>query len=523
MYVLIIENGYVIDGTGSPCFQADIGIKDERIIKMGSLKRDEALNRIDATGRVVSPGFVDIHSHSDFNILNAPFESNKIRQGVTTEVTGHCGYSLFPVTQESLPHFELLMKSNNMKLKIDWFSAKDFLDKVENQGVGVNFVPLVGHGIIRMLAMGFEARKATKEEMGKMKEFLKEAMEDGVFGFSTGLGYPPGCFSDISELIDLAKVVAGYRGVYTTHLREQGDNLIESVQEAIKIGEDSGVAVNISHIKAVGKKNWGKVKKALELVEEARNRKVSAICDFYPYNGTNQSLSSLLPNWIHEGGNEKLKERLTDVETIKRLEEEMGKKDLDFWSSIVIAEVKNEKNKELEGKTIAEISKMWDKNPIGTMCELLLEESFAVGVICKVVSEEDLRFVAKNPYVAVGSDGFALPDEIEGFKGHPRNFGTFPRFLGSFVLKEGVTTLEEAIRRITSLPTTFLGIKDRGLLKEGMYADIVVFNSEDITDKSTYEMPNRYPEGIEYVIVNGQIQIEMGKYHRIPCGKVLRR
>ncbi|MCK4260182.1 MAG: D-aminoacylase [Halanaerobiales bacterium] len=523
MYDLMIENGYIIDGTENSGYIADIGILNKRIVSIGNLKSESAEKKIDATNKVVSPGFIDIHSHSDFNILNAPFESNKIFQGITTEVTGHCGYSLFPVTKESLPHFELLLKSNNIKLNIDWLSAKDCLNKVDLQGIGVNFLSLVGHGILRMLVMGFQARKASEEEVEKMKKLLVEVMEDGAYGLSTGLGYPPGCFADTSELIELAKVVKRYDGVFTCHLRDQGDHLIESVKEIIKVAEESGVAVDISHIKSMGKKNWGKVKEALELVEEARKRGVNIICDFYPYIGTNEPLISLLPKWMHEGGNEKLIERLKDEKILKDLEIEMREKDADYWSSIIIAEVKSEKNKSLEGMTVAEVSDLWDKKPIHTVCELLLVEYCSVSVICKVTCEEDLKYVAKKPFIAIGTDGFALPDNIYDYKGHPRNFGTFPRFLGKLIREEGVATLEEGIRRITSLPAIFLGIKERGLLKEGMYADIVIFDDEKISDRGTYENPGQYPEGIDYVIVNGNVQIENGNYNRKSCGKVLRK
>ncbi|MTI65630.1 MAG: D-aminoacylase [Firmicutes bacterium] len=519
MYDLVIERGKIFDGTGKDYYIKDIGIKGEKIIKIGKLKNDTAKKRIDAKGYTVSPGFIDIHSHSDFGLFFAPYESNKIMQGITTEVTGHCGYSMFPILKERISIFKTLMEADNINVDINWSSASDFLDKLEKKGIGVNFVPLVGHGSIRMNVMGFEARSATEDEIEKMKVLLENAFKQGVFGLSTGLGYAPGSFSNTHELIELSKVIAKYNGIYATHLRDQGDNLLKSVNEAIKIGKKSKASIDISHLKASGKNNWGKVKNAIKLIEEAREEGLNIICDFYPYIAANNPMSALLPKWVHEGGSNRLLERLKT----KDIRDKIKKEDKVDWSKIIIAQVKNEKNKSFEGKRITEIANILKKDNIDTVSDLLIKEKGGISVICIVMCEDDVKDVSKYPFAAIGSDAIALPDHLKDFNGHPRNFGTFPRFLGKYVREEKVTTLKDAIRRMTSLPAQFLDIKNRGILKENNFADIVIFNENEIIDKNTFDTPFKYPEGMEYVIINGQIQVEKGKHKKISCGKILRK
>lgn len=522
MFDLIIENGIIIDGSGEKRYKSDVGIIEDTIVKIGDLKNCDSSNRINAEGLIVSPGFIDIHSHSDLGLLAAPFESNKIMQGVTTEVGGHCGYSLYPVLKDRIPFLKTVMESSNLKIDIDWCSTDEYLGKLEDMGIGVNLVTLVGHGVLRMNVLGFEGRKANKEETQKMKELLDKAMDEGAFGLSTGLGYPPGCFADTEELIELSEVVSRYNGIYATHLRDQGDYLLESVGEALEIGEKAGVAVDISHLKASNKKNWGKVNDALQLIEEAMEKGQQVICDFYPYDAAENSLSSLFPKWLHKGGVSKLIERLSTKDIKEKVKIEMSADD-DYWSRIIVSNIKSDRNKLVEGLSIKEIADIYNEDAFDTSVRLLIEENGAVDTVCRIMSEEDVMEVAKHPYAAVGSDAFALPDNIPSYKGHPRNYGTFPRFLGKYIRQDEAVSLEEGIRRMTSLPAQFIGIGNRGVIEEGKYADIVVFDKEKVIDKNRFSNPDIYPEGIEYVIINGHIQVEKGRHHKIPCGKVIRR
>ncbi|WP_432408306.1 N-acyl-D-amino-acid deacylase family protein [Wukongibacter sp. M2B1] len=522
MFDLIIKKGTIMDGAGEESYKADIGIIKDTIVKIGDLKGYNSIKEIDAEGLVVSPGFIDIHSHSDLGLLAAPFEKNKLMQGVTTEVGGHCGYSLYPIIKDKRSALQSLVEASNLNIDIDWCSTEDFLNKLEEEGIGANLVPLVGHGVLRMNVMGFEAREASQEEIHRMNELLAKAMEEGAFGLSTGLGYPPGCFADTNELIELSRTVSKYKGIYATHLRNQGDKLLESITESIEIGKKAGVSVDISHLKASKKRNWGKIDDALKLIEHARKDGVNIICDFYPYDAAEGPLSALFPNWLHEGGVSKLIERLSLKKTREKVKHEMNFDD-DYWSRIIVSDIMSEKNKSLQGKSIKEIGDIKNDDAFETAVKLLIEEEGAVSTVCKIMSEKDVIQVAKYPYAAVGSDAFALPEGIKNFKGHPRNFGTFPRFLGRFIREKDVITFEEGIRRMTSLPAEFLGIRNRGLIEEGKYADIVIFDKNEIIDKNNFENPLIYPIGIEYVIVNGHIQVEEGKLNKIPCGMVIRK
>lgn len=523
MYDIIIEGGTIVDGTGRSRFTADLGIVGERIVSVGRLDDAEAGLRIAAMGKVVAPGFIDIHAHSDMGAFFAPFVTNMVMQGVTTQVVGQCGYSLFPILPERKPLFMAALAASNQQATINWSTTREFLGMLQAYGVGVNLVPLVGHGSIRLNGVGFEARKATPEELEAMKKLVQDAMEDGVFGLSTGLGYAPGCFADLTELVELSKVVAQYGGAYTSHLRDQGQFLLESVAEAIAVGEQSGVAVDISHLKASAKPNWGKVREAHRLIEEAQQRGVDIICDFYPYTAANNSLASELPLWLNEGGMPKMLERLSSSEIREKVLSQLTEKDDEYWGMIVVSEVKSEANRALQGQSIVQIANNRGRTAFDTVCDLLIEEQGAVEVIGHIMCKDDLHFVAKQPYAAVGSDAFALPENVPAYMGHPRNFGTFPKFLGELVRKEELCTLEEGVRKMTSLPAGFFGIADRGVIKEGAYADIVIFDADEIIDRSTYEEPTRLPAGIDYVLINGQIQVEGAAHKHLRCGKILRK
>jgi N-acyl-D-amino-acid deacylase len=532
MFDVIIKNGKVIDGAGNPWFKADVGIDGQIISAIGRLSAEEASKIIDADGLVVSPGFIDMHSHSDFELLVNPKAESKIRQGITTEVIGNCGASAAPLND--------LMKAEARKadslieeaeLQLDWSTMKDYLSRLGRQGVAVNVVPLVGHGNLRACAMGFVDRPPTKTELEEMKKRLAQAMEEGAFGMSTGLIYPPGCYAETDELIELSRVVASYGGIYTSHIRDEGDKMLESVKEAIEIGEEAGIPVEISHHKSEGKANWGKVKESLKMIEEVRDRGIDVTCDVYPYVAASTGLSAELPHWAHEGGTEKLVQRLTDAETRARLIRELREEspdqasmlEVDIWDVTQIARCKN--HPDLEGKTVSEIAQTKHMDAFELVFDLLIDDA-AISVVCFLMCEDDVCTVLRHPVSMIGTDGWAVaPYGVLG-KGmpHPRSYGTFPRVLGKYVREERILMLENAIRKMTSLPAQKLGLRDRGIIREGMRADITIFNPETITDRATYQNPHQYPDGVEYVIVNGKIAVgERGHTGALAGGVLLPR
>lgn len=532
MFDTLILDGRVVDGAGNPWLRADVGIRDGKIVEIGDLGSASAHRIIHAKNLVASPGFIDIHSHSDFALIRDPKAESKIRQGVTTEVIGNCGLSAAPMRENTRKLLEKYLEPVRFKVKLNWSTMGEYLNQLEKQGIALNIASLVGHGTVRIAVMGFDNRPPIEGELDDMKTLVSQSMEDGVFGMSSGLIYPPGCYSDARELTELCRVVGKYGGTYTTHIRNEGDALIESVREAIEIGKLSGVPVEISHHKATGRANWGSVKETLKMIDEAREKGFDVTCDQYPYAASCTFLSAVVPTWAHEGGTEKLIARLKDPKIRRRLAREIEEGIPGWenpardsgWDKIMIVSVSSEKNKDLEGKTIAEISESREENPADVTFDLLIEEEAAAMVVLFEMCEEDVHTVMKHPVTMVGSDGLAVtPSGILGeVRQHPRSYGTFPRVLGKYVREKTVLTLEEAIRKMTSFPAQKLGLRDRGLIKEGMWADITIFDPSEIVDKGTYTDPNQFPKGIKYVIVNGKLVIEKGEHTGFLAGKVLR-
>jgi N-acyl-D-aspartate/D-glutamate deacylase len=535
-YDIVIKNGKIINGTGNPWFQADIGIRNGRIDKLGKLKRAEAERIIDAKGLFVCPGFIDAHSHSDFSIFFNNRVESTIRQGITTLIIGQCGFSLAPVNPARMntlleyisPHIP-----SDAKLNLEWTTFGEYLNRLEAEGCSSNLATLVGHGSVRIAVMGLEARPPKDEELGVMKMLVAEAMNAGAFGMSTGLIYPPGVFSNTYEIIELCKVVAKYDGVYASHIRGEGENLLDAVKEAIVIGEEAMVPVQISHHKASGRKVWGKTEETLKLMEEARLRGVEVTCDQYPYIAGSTSLITVLPPWAHEGGVGKLLTRLRNPETREKIRHDIehglpGWHNLILsygWDNIIVSSVKSEKNKIIEGKSLVEIMKLKDKpDAFTTLVDLLLEENGEVTIITYSMCEDDVRRVMKHPLQMVGTDSSSLAPygPLGRGKPHPRAYGSIPRILGKYVREEGILSIEDAVRKMTSLPAQKFKLKKRGLIMEGFWADIAVINPYTVIDKATFKEPHQYPEGIEYVIVNGEIVVEKGEHTGVLAGKVLR-
>jgi N-acyl-D-amino-acid deacylase len=521
-YDIIIEGGRVIDGSGNPWLKANVGVVAGKVETVGKLTRAEAERRVDAVGHVVAPGFIDIHSHSDYTVLIDPRVESKVRQGVTTEVVGNCGSSAAPMNAEVRAYREKYMRASlGEEFEFNWETMAEYMALIDASGTSFNVVPMVGQGTTRQNVMGYENREPTRSELEEMKGLVVEALEDGAWGMSTGLIYTPSTFAKTDEIVELAKVLKEHDGVYFSHIRGEGETLLEAVEEAIEIGERTGVPVHIAHFKASGKAYWGKTKNSLRLVEEGRRKGVDVTFDQYPYIAGSTGLSALMPHWAQEGGADRLLERLRDPEIRRKIKDGPATVTRD-WASVMIASTKN--HPQYEGKTVAEVAELEGKDEMDTVFDLLIAEEAQVAIVSFGMSEEDVRRVMRSPFGMVGSDGSAVaPKGILGRgKPHPRSYGTFPRVIGHYV-REGVITLQEAVRKMTSAPAQRLGLRDRGLLREDYKADIVVFDPATVEDEATFTDPHRFASGILYVIVNGSVVVDGGEHTGALPGRVLRK
>ena len=519
-YDLIIKGGRVVDGTGNPWFRADIGIKNGKIVSVRRSITGETNKMINAEGMIVAPGFIDMHSHDDLIFFKDITNKPKILQGVTTVVCGNCGMSPAPVRRETLDILESYISILGEEIHFDWTTYGDYLEKLEELSpLGTNFAGLVGHGTLRIAVMGMEDRDPTPAEMEEMKNLLAQSMKDGAFGMSTGLIYPPGVYSKTEELVELSKIVARYGGYYATHMRDESDAVIDSIAEAIRIGREADIPVEISHLKVADRRNWRRMVEVLRMIETAREEGIDITADAYPYVASSTYLAALLPPWAHKGGEKKLKERCRDPEVrekmMKFIKEQGGW--VDDWGSIIITY--SPSHPEFVGKSVAEISKEVGKDAWELVFDIIAEDGVDAEMIEFAMCEEDVEKAVSHPYVMVGTDGL---DTGVG-QPHPRTYGTFPRVLRKYVIERKILSLEDAVRKMTSLPAQKLGLKDRGLIREGFWADIVVFNPKTIADRATYQKPRTPPEGIKYVIVNGVVEVEDGKLTGGLAGRVLRR
>lgn len=525
---VLLKNGTIIDGTGEKPFKADLLIEDDRILKIQENIELMDVETIDVEGKIVCPGFIDTHSHSDLMILVNPYNETKIRQGITTEVLGQDGISMAPLPKEYIsPWRKNLAGLDGDTDEIDWTyeTTDNYLKMMEHKGIGLNQSYLVPHGNVRMEAMGLEGREATDEEIQKMCEITRREMESGAYGLSTGLIYIPCAYSETKELIEMCKVVAEFDGLFVVHQRSEADTILQSMEEVIQIGKLSGVRIHFSHFKVCGKKSWKYIDDVIKLLEKAQAEGVKISFDQYPYVAGSTMLGVVLPPWAHAGGTDKLLERLSDNEMrarmVKDIQEGIPGWDnfIDFagFDQIFVTSVKTEKNEKFIGKSLEEIGKLQGKSPYDATFDLLLEEENAVGMVDFYGLEEHVITFLKRPEQNVCTDG------LLGGKPHPRAYGAFPRVLGKYVREERALSLEEAIFKMTKKPAELLGLKKRGTLKEGNFADIVVFNPNTIIDKGTFVDPVQYPEGIDYVIINGNLVIDNGEYKKILAGEVLRK
>ncbi|KYK35524.1 MAG: D-aminoacylase [Theionarchaea archaeon] len=536
MYDTIIKNGKIIDGTGNPWYSSDIRIRNGKIAKIAPhLKGDR---EIDATKMVICPGFIDMHSHTDFILPFFNTMDSFIRQGITTCVVGMCGSSLAPIHPEKVEEFKRDASTFIPLFKdidITWHTFTEYVEEMGNMKIPGNLVLVVGYENIRIAGgAGHENRLPTSKELNRMKELVKEAMEAGAFGMSTGLIYAPQVYVSTEEIIELAKVVAAYDGLYFSHIRDEGKRLVEAVKEFIRIVEESKCrGGQIAHLKASGKPFWGASIEVLQIIEEANDRGINVTCDSYPYNRGCSSLVTALPPWAREGGHEKIMERLQNPEDRERIKREITQGvESERWENwigvngfdrLYVALVNTEKWRDTIGKNISEITILKGKSDEWeTFFELLIDEELGVSITLETMDEEDIRQIMTSRYQMVGTDGMGMPKTSVLPVSHPRFCGTFPRILGRYVREEKVLALEDAIRKMTSFPAQRLGLQDRGLLKEHMWADVVIFDPETVIDTATYEEPDRFPEGIHYVMINGETVVENGKQMKRYPGKVLR-
>jgi N-acyl-D-amino-acid deacylase len=495
---VVIRNTRLVDGSGNPWYRADIAVRGDRIAAIGNLKDWHGLKEIDAKGQIAAPGFIDVHTHIEGDEAENPQATNFIFDGVTSVITGNCGSST---------------------TEIEKYYA--WLDSLK---VSVNVGTLLGQNNIRRAVMGRANRVATEDELKRMDTIVHNAMQEGALGMSTGLIYIPGSYTPTEEIVRLAKIVSSYGGIYATHMRNEGDSVVAAINEALHIGREANIPVEISHFKVSGQQNWGRSKETLSLVEAARREGLDVTIDQYPYTASSTSMSTLFPDWALADGQDSINSRLANLQlrdSIKNsMKKSLGNRGLKHWSYAVVAYYSTDTN--YNGKSIEEINK-WLKRPYTTDSEAelicLMMEKGGAGMVFHGMSEEDVKYFMKYPFNMFASDasirifGRGAP--------HPRGYGTNARVLGRYVREQKVMPLEEAIRRMTSLPAQRFGLNDRGLLREGMAADIVIFDENSVTDQSTFDKPHQYSTGFSYVLVNGKITLEQGNHNGTRAGTIL--
>jgi N-acyl-D-amino-acid deacylase len=550
----LITNGFIFDGTPSQPYKADVGISSDKIVfvnkksKVRSQKsRVTAAKIIDARNLAVAPGFIDTHSHSEFTLLADSRAEGKVCQGITTEINGNCGLSAAPLYGDALIQREDDLR--DLGIRERWSTFSQYFHILKKRGIAINFATLAGHGNIRASAIGYEDNRPDEIALKKMKTFLKKTISEGALGLSAGLIYPPGVYSETEELVELCKVLSepcnplshlvsnhpsssfskwekGGVGIYTTHMRSEGDRLLESIEETIRIGMETGIKIHISHIKTSGRENWNKIGRVLSLMEEAGKQGVSLTCDAYPYTASSTDLDTVLPSWVYSGGREGELKRLKET----RLREQIKKQILDidpakdYWKKISISSVSSEKNRWMEGRSLYDIASLQGKEPVDILFDILIEERLMVSAIFASMHEGNLKKFLSLPYCMIGTDSSARSFSGPTYKGkpHPRGFGSFPRFLGKYVRGERLMSMGEGIHKITMLPAQRFGIHKRGIIKRGAYADIVIFDHERVMDKPTFKDPFLKSEGIYYVFVNGVPALREGQLTDSKSGRILR-
>jgi dihydroorotase/N-acyl-D-amino-acid deacylase len=528
---LLITNGHIIDGTGAPWYQGDVGIRGGKIAAIGHLAGAAAKRTVDAQGKVVAPGFIDMLGQSEITILVNPHLPSKIYQGITTEVTGEGG--------SAAPLNDAIIKADRVSwdhygVTPTWRTYREYFARLRKQGIGINVADYVGATQVRRMVLGDDNRAPTPAELERMKSLVRDAMRDGAIGLSTSLQYAPAPYAKTEELIALASEAAKAGGTYASHIRDEGNGILPALDEAFRIGREAKIPVEIWHLKAAGKSNWGRMPEIVARIAQARRDGIDVAADTYAYPAAFNTFSAFIPPWAHDGGDKKMIERLKDPATRERIRKELLTPSSDWnneWQQVtgpegfVISAVQNPKLLPLQGKSIAEIAKMWNKDPIDTAMDILIEDEGFTMVGLFIMNEPDVALALQQPWTSICNDsqGTGLDGVLGREHPHPRAYGTFPRILRKYVRDEHTLTLEEAIRKFTSLPAQRMRFADRGVLKTGMWADVVIFDPDQVRDLATFDQPNQLSEGMRFVLVNGVPVIDEGKMTKALPGQVITR
>ena len=527
---IVVTHGRIIDGTGSPWYSGDIGIRGGKIAAIGNLTGSARTRTIDAHGHVVTPGFIDMLGQSELTILVDPRLPSKIYQGITTEITGE-GESVAPLNDAIRRSGK--KQSDLLGIAADWQTFRQYFARLEKQGIGINVADYVGATSVRRMVLGDNDVQPTPAQLEQMRQLVRQAMLDGAVGLSTSLEYPPAPYAKTEELVALASVAAEFGGIYATHMRSESTAILQSLDEVIRIAREAQIPVEVWHFKVAGKPSWGHMPEAVAKIEAARAEGVDIAADTYAYTAWGNGLSAFIPPWAHDGGTAKLLERLKDPADRRRIRRDMLTPS-DEWEnewqqipgpeSILIGQVQNPKLLPLQGKTIAEVAKLWNKDPIDTIFDLLIDDDAFTGVAVSGMSEPDVVLALEQPWVSIDNDSSGVsPEGILGREhAHPRAYGTFPRILRKYVREEHKLALEDAIRKFSALPSQRLRLEGRGLLRVGMWADITIFDPATIRDLATFDNPNQLSQGMDYVLVNGVPVIDQGRMTGARPGKVLR-
>ena len=529
-YDLLIVGGRLVDGSGNPWTREDLAVRGDRIVARGRLAGAPARRVIDAGGHIVAPGFIDMLGQSEFNLLVDSSAESKIRQGITTEITGEGG-SPAPQNPKTLADLDPFVA--RFKLEIDWKDFDGYFARLERQGTAINLGSYVGATQVRQMVLGSENRAPSATELAEMQRLVKEAMEQGALGLSSSLVYAPANYARTDELVALARVAAAHGGLYASHLRGEGRGIFAALDEAFTIAREARIPVEIFHLKLAGKEMWGRMGEVISRIEAARAAGLDVAADQYPYVAGATSLSASVPPWAHAGGREDLLNRLRDPGTRARLRREISQPgegwENFYWmaggaESVLISSVNHPELKSYEGKRLSEVARERGEDPIEALFDVLLADQAQTGAIYFLMSEEDVKLALQQPWVSIGTDYPAVCTEgpLSTWRPHPRAYGTFPRILGRYVRDQKLLRLEEAVRKMTSLAAQRVGLRDRGLLLPGFYADIVVFHPEAMRDLATFETPAQYSVGVQYVIVNGQPVLDGGQMTPARHGRVLR-
>ena len=527
---IVISNGKIVDGTGSPWYSGDVGIRDSRIAAIGNLSAAQRKRTLDAGGKIVAPGFIDMLGQSETTILVDPRLPSKIYQGITTEITGEGGSaaplndSLIQADRPAYAHY---------KVNADWRTFRQYFARLEKQGMGINLASYVGATQVRRMVLGDDDKQPTAVQLAQMRSLVRDAMRDGAMGVSTALEYAPAPYAKTGELIALASEASQFGGIYASHIRDEGDSIFEALDEALRIGREAHIPVEIWHLKVAGKNNWGRMPEVVAKINQARAQGVDISADTYAYTAWFNSMSAFIPPWAHDGGDAKLVERLKDPATRARIRREMQTPSREWdneWQEIsgpqdvMIGAVQNPALRPLQGKRLNEIAASWNKDPMDTLFDILIEDKAFTDCAVFGMSEPDVALALVQPWVSIDNDSSGTsPEGILGEEHpHPRAYGTFPRILRKYVREEKKLTLEDAIRKFSALPAQRMRLTDRGVLKQGMWADVVIFDPQSIRDVATFDNPNQLSQGMEFVLVNGVPVIENARMTGALPGKVLR-